>query len=55
MLFRLTNAPRTFQDYIKKILAEKLNVFVIVHLDDIPICTKDESESHIQVVCLVLD
>ena len=50
MPFGLTNAPATFQGYINKILAEKLNVFVIVYLDNILIYTKDESESHVQAV-----
>ena len=35
MPFGLTIAPATFQGYIIKILAEKLNIFVIVYLDDI--------------------
>ena len=47
MLFGLTITPATFQGYINKILAEKLNVFVIVYLDDILIYTKDKRESHI--------
>ena len=50
MPFGLTNAPATFQSYINKILAEKLDVIVIVYLDDILIYTKDESESHVQAV-----
>ena len=50
MPFGLTNAPTTFQGYINKILAEKLNVFVIVYLDDILIYTEDESEGHVQAV-----
>ena len=55
MLFGLSNAPATFQGYINKILAEKLDVFVIVYLDDILIYTEDQSESHIQAVRWVLD
>ncbi len=55
ILFGLTNAPATFQDYINKILAEKLNVFVIVYLDDILIYTKNEGEEHVQAVWWVLD
>ena len=55
MPFGLTNAPATFQDYINKILAEKLDVFVIVYLDDILIYTEDESEGHVQAVRWVLD
>lgn len=35
MPFGLTNAPATFQLYINKCLAEKLDVFVIMYLDDI--------------------
>ena len=35
MSFGLTNALGSFQDYINKILAEKLDIFVIVYLDDI--------------------
>ena len=33
--FGLTNASASFQRYINKILAEKLNIFIIVYLDDI--------------------
>ena len=55
MPFGLTNAPATFQGYINKILAEKLDVFVIVYLDDILIYTEDESKGHVQAVHWVLD
>ena len=50
MPFGLTNAPATFQDYINKILVEKLNIFVIVYLDNILIYTKSESEKRVQAV-----
>ena len=39
--FGLSNALATYQRYINKILAEKLNTFVIVYLDNILIYTKD--------------
>ena len=55
MPFGLTNAPATFQGYINKILAEKLDVFVIVYLDDILIYTKDKSKDHVQAVRWVVD
>ncbi len=50
MPFGLINAPATFQGYINKILAEKLDVFVIVYLNDILIYTKSEGEEHVQAV-----
>ena len=50
MPFGLTNALAIFQGYINKILAEKLDVFVIVYLDDILIYTKDERKNHVQAV-----
>ncbi len=50
MPFGLTNAPATFQGYINKILAEMLDVFVIMYLDDIFIYTESEGEEHVQAV-----
>ena len=41
MPFGLLNAPATFQRYVNKILVEKLNIFVIIYLDNILIYTKD--------------
>ena len=38
---RLSNTLATIQNYINKILAEKLDIFVIVYQDDILIYTKD--------------
>ncbi len=54
-LYISTKAPATYQGYINKILVEKLNVFVIVYLDDIFIHTENEGEEHVQVVQWVLD
>ena len=50
MPFRLTNAPTTFQGYINKILVEKLDVFVIMYLNDILIYTKNESKEYVEAV-----
>ncbi len=55
MPFGLTNAPATFQGYINKILAEKLDVSVIVYLDDILIYTENKGEEYIQAVRWVQD
>ena len=43
MPFGLSNTPATFQEYINNILAEKLDVSVIVYLDNILIYTDDLS------------
>ena len=50
MSFELFNAPASFQDYINKILAKKLDVFVIVYLNDIFIYTEDPSQAHVNAV-----
>ena len=55
MLFGFSNTPATFQRYINKILAKKLDIFVIVYLDDILIYTKDLGLTHIEAVWWVLD
>ena len=43
MLFGLSNAFASFQSYINKILIEKLDVFVIIYLNDIVIYTENTS------------
>ena len=48
--FGLTNALGSFQSYVNKILAEKLDIFVIVYLDDILIYTKDPGKAHVKPV-----
>ena len=55
MPFGLSNAPASFQGYINKILAEKLDIFVIVYLDDILIYIEDQERGHVEVVRWVLD
>ena len=47
MPFGLTNILVTFQGYINKILVEKLNVFVIIYLNNIFIYTKSKSKEHV--------
>ena len=55
MPFGLSNAPTTFQRYVNKILAEKLDIFVIIYLDDILIYTEDPGQPHVEAVRWVLD
>ena len=50
MSFGLTNAPVSFQRYINKILAEKLDIFVIVYLNNILIYTYDDGDGHVKAV-----
>ena len=50
MPFNLTNALASFQRYINKILAEKLDIIVIMYLDDILIYHKDDGDGHIAAV-----
>ena len=55
MPFGLSNALPTFQGYINKILAETLDVFVIIYLDNIFIYTKDLGQPNIKAMCWILD
>ena len=55
MPFSLFNLPATFQGYVNKILAEMLDIFVIVYLDDILIYTEDPDQPHIKAVRWLLD
>ena len=50
MSFGLSNAPASFQGYINKILAEKLDIFVIIYLNDIFIYTDDLGQAHVDAV-----
>ena len=54
MLFGLSNAPASFQGYINKILAKKLNIFVSVYLNDILIYIEDPGQAYVNVVWWVL-
>ena len=55
MPFGFFNALATFQGYVNKILAKKLDIFIIVYLDDILIYTKDPNQPHVKAICWVLD
>lgn len=55
MLFGLLNAPTSFQRYINKMLADKLDIFDMVYLDDIFIYTKNLGQAHVDLVHWVLE
>ncbi len=50
MPFGFSNASTSCQCYINKILTEKLDIFIIVYLDDILIYTEDVRQPHVEVV-----
>lgn len=55
MPFGLSNASASFQGYINKVLAKKLDIFIIVYLDDILIYSEDPGKPHVEAVRWVLD
>ncbi len=50
MPFSLSNTSASFQGYINKILAEKLDIFVVVFLDDILIYTENSGQPYVDVI-----
>ncbi len=53
--FSLSNSSASFQGYIKMILGEKLDIFVIVYLDDILVHIEDSGQPYVDEVCWVLE
>ena len=50
MLFGFFNALTTFQEYLNKNLAKKLDIFDIIYLNNILIYIKDLSQSYVKVM-----
>ena len=50
MSFGLFNASISFHSNVNKILAKKLNVFIIVYLNDIVIYIKDTNKGYMEAV-----
>ena len=50
MLFKLFNTLAIFQRYFNKILAEKVDNFVIIYLKNVIIYTKDLSQLYIEAI-----
>ncbi len=50
MLFDLSNIPVSFQSYINKILAKKLDIFVVVYLDNILVYIEDVEQQYVEIV-----
>lgn len=49
MSYGLSNALASFQGYINKSLTQKLDIFVIVYLDNILIYTEDPGQLYVDV------
>ena len=50
MLFRLFNILAIFQSYTYKIIAKKLDIFIIIYLDNILIYIKNSGQSHLNIL-----
>ncbi len=50
MSFGLSNVPNSFQEYINRIHTGKLDIFVIMYLDNILIYTEDPGQPHVKAV-----
>lgn len=55
MAFGFLNILASFQNYINKILTQKIDIFVIIYLNNILIYKKDKSKSQITDDLLILD
>ena len=54
MFFGFSNALITFQEYVIKILIEKLDIFIVMYLNDILIYIENPSQPHIEAIDWVL-
>ncbi len=44
-----------FQNYINKLLAKKLDIFIITYLNNIFIYTENKKKNHIEAIWWILD
>lgn len=54
MFFGRSNTPASLQTFINKILAEKLDIFVIVYVNDTLIYNEYPGQDHVNAICQVL-
>ena len=50
MLFGLSNTPARFQNYITKLFAKKLDIFIIIYLDDIQVFIEGSGQPYIETM-----
>ena len=54
MSFELTNASAAFMDLMNKVFKQYLDMFVIVFIDDILVCSEDDQIDHLRIVLQTL-
>lgn len=54
MPFELSNVSASFQAYVNQALAKKLDIFMVVYIDDILIYTEDKRQDHVDSIKWVL-
>lgn len=50
MPFGLSKIPASFQGYINKILVEKLDIFMVVYLNNILVYTEDPELLYVNII-----
>ena len=50
MFFRLIYSSATFQDYINKIMTEKLDIFIIVYFNNIFIYIESKKKEYVKAI-----
>lgn len=50
MLLRFFNASTSFEGYINKIFAKKLDIFIVVYLNKILIYTEDLRQPYVKII-----
>lgn len=50
MSFSRFNILANFQDYINKIFVKRLDIFIVVYLDDILISIEDSRQSYVEAM-----
>lgn len=55
MLFSFSNVSASFQNYINKILAKKLDIFVMIYFDNILVYIEDLDQSYVDIIWWVLE
>lgn len=51
MFFDSFNTSASFQDYINKIIAKKLDIIIVIYLNKILVNTGNTGQSYIETIC----